>query len=145
METESKMQLFELKTPMLKDGRSNKVLARTDLMTVTIKFYNEGGENALHTHPAEDHAFIVLDGAAKFYDKDEKTTIVSKGEGILLPKNWYYRFENCTDKPLILLRFGAARENAMRINPEGRPLPGDSPENKHIDAVPIEGQFWQMS
>jgi len=54
---------FELKTPYFKDGRSHQILARTDLMNVAIKYYNEGGENTLHTHPAEDHVFIVLDEA----------------------------------------------------------------------------------
>jgi len=145
MEAEGKAQLFDLKTPMLRGGRSNTVLAQTDLMTVTIKYYNEGGENALHAHPAEDHAFVVLDGAARFYDKDNQATIVKKGQGILVPKKWYYRFENCGNGPLILLRFGAAREKAIRMSPEGKPLPGDSAENKHREGIPIEGRYWEMA
>lgn len=36
MDAETKTQLFELKTPILKGGRSNRVLAQTNLMTVTI-------------------------------------------------------------------------------------------------------------
>lgn len=38
---------FDLKTPYLKEGRSHKILAQTDLMSVAIKYYNEGGENTL--------------------------------------------------------------------------------------------------
>jgi hypothetical protein len=30
------------------------------------------------------------------------------------------------------------------MNPEGKSLPGNSAENKHIEAIPIEGQYWQM-
>jgi hypothetical protein len=57
-------QTFELKTPYLKTGRSHNILAQTDLINVAIKYYYEGGENSLHAHPSEDHAFIVLDGEA---------------------------------------------------------------------------------
>ena len=85
-------QVFELRTPMLKKGRSHKVLFRTDIMNIALKCYSEGGENTLHTHPGEDHAFIILDGEATFYDKEDKATVVKKGQGILLPEGWYYRF-----------------------------------------------------
>lgn len=71
-------QTFELKTPHLKEGRSHTVLAQTDLMNVAIKYYNEGGENALHTHPTEDHVFIVLDGEATFYDKEERAPSLAR-------------------------------------------------------------------
>ncbi len=134
---------FELKTPYLKQGRSHKILARTDLMNVAIKYYNEGGENTLHTHPTEDHVFMVLDGEATFYDKKGETTVLGKGQGILIPKGWYYWFQNTGGKPLIMLRFGASKEAAIsRLGIEGRPLPSNSPENKHVDAVPIKGSDW---
>lgn len=71
-------QTFELKTPHLKEGRSHTVLAQTDLMNVAIKYYNEGGENALHTHLTEDHVFIVLDGEATFYDKEERAPSLAR-------------------------------------------------------------------
>lgn len=137
---------FELKTPLLKGGRSHKILAKTDLMNVAIKCYSEGGENTLHTHPAEDHAFIILDGEATFYDKDEKATVVKKGQGMMLPKGCFYWFQSTGGKPLILLRFGANKERpeVSRIGIEGRPLPGDSIENKHTDPVLIEGSVWSL-
>ena len=137
---------FELKTPYLKKGRSHKILAQTDLMNVAIKYYNEGGENTLHAHPTEDHVFIVLDGEATFYNKEEGVTVVRKGEGILIPKKWYYWFQNTGGKPLIILRFGASREGGMiaRTGTDGKPLPSRSAENKHVDAVPIEGNYWSL-
>jgi mannose-6-phosphate isomerase-like protein (cupin superfamily) len=139
-------QTFELKTLYLKQGRSHTVLAQTDLMNVAIKYYNEGGENALHTHPSEDHVFIVLDGEATFYDKEDKTTVVGKGKGILLPKGVYYRFHNTGDKPLILLRFGADKERpaVSRTGIEGRPLPFNSPENNFVESKPVEGSYWSL-
>jgi len=61
-------EFFSLKTPYLSEGRSNTLLARTDFLRLTVKVYAEGGENALHTHSKEDHAFIVLEGEATFHD-----------------------------------------------------------------------------
>ena len=137
---------FELKTPYLREGRSHKILAQTDLMNVAIKYYNEGGENTLHAHPTEDHVFIVLDGEATFYDKEEKTTVLRKGQGILIPKKWHYWFQNSGGKPLILLRFGASKKGDVidRKGIDGRPLPSRSKENKHVDAVPLEGSYWSL-
>ncbi len=65
MENARSPQLFRLKTQLLSKGRSDYVLASTDLLKIRIKCYARGGENVLHTHTAEDHAFIVLDGAAR--------------------------------------------------------------------------------
>ena len=145
MENGKSPQLFRLKTQLLSEGRSNCVLARTDLMTVTIKCYAQGGENALHTHPAEDHTFIVLDGKARFYGPAGEIGVLKRNEGIMLPRGAYYRFESCGDIPLVLLRVGADKEPVKipRIDPEGKPLPGDSLENKHIAPVPIEGRYYE--
>jgi len=139
-------QVFELKTPVLKKGRSHKVLFRTDLMNIALKCYSEGGENTLHTHPGEDHAFLILEGEATFYDKENNTTVVKKGQGILLPEGWYYRFLNTGGKPLYFLRFGALREKPeiSRIGSDGASLPGNSVENKHVEAVPAEGMEWSL-
>ncbi|MGH7774243.1 MAG: cupin domain-containing protein [Candidatus Binatia bacterium] len=138
-------QLFRLRTQLLDKGRSDYVLASTDLMTVRIKCYAQGGENALHAHPAEDHAFIVLDGAARFVGKDGASSVLKRNEGIMLPKGTHYKFESCGDTPLVLLRVGAAKERPKlsRVNPEGGPLPGNSLENKHEDGVPIEGRYYE--
>lgn len=145
MEDGKSPQLFRLKTQLLSKGRSDQLLAGTDLMSIRIKCYAQGGENALHSHPAEDHAFIVLDGAAKFFGKDGETSVLTKNQGILLPKGSYYKFESCGDTPLVLLRVGADKEKPRigRINPQGKPLPGGSPVNKHEDGVPIEGLFYE--
>ena len=78
MEHNSSPKLFQLKTQLLSKGRSDFVLANTDLMTIRIKCYAQGGENALHMHPAEDHAFIVLDGAARFVGKDGEIGVLDR-------------------------------------------------------------------
>jgi mannose-6-phosphate isomerase-like protein (cupin superfamily) len=145
MENSSSPKLFRLKTQLLSKGRSDFVLANTDLMTIRIKCYARGGENALHAHPAEDHAFIVLDGAARFVGEDGEIGVLGKNQGIMLPRGVYYRFESCGETPLVLLRVGAVKEKpkVSRINPEGRPLPGNSIENKHEEGAPIQGRYYE--
>jgi mannose-6-phosphate isomerase-like protein (cupin superfamily) len=142
VEAAPKAQVFSLKTPLLSDGRTNTSLAQTDLLKLRIKVYAEGGENGLHTHLDEDHAFVVLQGQATFHDQDDNTTIVNKYEGIMLPRGAYYWFQSTGDENLVLLRTGAGREpeGEFRVGTNGRPLTRE--ENKHIDGTPIPGRFF---
>jgi len=138
-------QTFQLKTQLLSKGRSDYVLARTDLMSIRIKCYAQGGENVLHAHPGEDHTFIVLAGKAKFFGKDGEVAELTKNRGILLPRGCYYKFRSCGDEPLVLLRVGAEKEKLKvdRIGTDGISLPGLSKANKHEDGVPIEGLYYE--
>src|SRR5216117_3478865 len=68
--------------------------------------YASGDENGLHTHPNEDHTFIVLQGSARYYDADSGHTDVSKHERIMLPAGAYYWFEATSKDPLVLVRIG---------------------------------------
>ena len=142
VETEVRPQLFHLRTPLLKEGRLDTVVAKTREMTVTMKCYAEGGENELHTHVAEDHIFVVLDGEARFFGKEGETSVLGRNQGILVPAGWYYRFESCGDRPLVMLRVGAG-DGAARVNIDGQPMHGLSAENKYVPPVPIEGAFYE--
>ena len=98
-------KLFDMSPPYLglKDHR-----AASELMTVKLKKYEQGGENRMHRHLGEDHCFVVLDGEATFHlDTDDNTRVVGRYEGILLERNAFYRFENTGDVDLVLLRVGA--------------------------------------
>ena len=140
VETAPKAQVFSLKTPLLSSGRSDLTVARTDQLTVRLKVYAEGGENGLHTHTDEDHAFVILEGQATFYDRDDNPTVVNKHQGIMLPRGAFYRFQSTGDANLVLLRAGAGRkpEGGYRIGTKGVPLTRE--ENRHIDGVPIPGR-----
>ena len=137
---------FELKTPLLTAGRSIMPLARTDLVSVGLNYYSPGRKNSLHTHPGEDHAFVVMDGEATFYDKDGKATVLKRGRGILLPEGYYYRFENSGAKPLALLRFSAWRQGrkVARVEAGGRTRGEDATEYEHVDGAPVEGRYWEL-
>src|SRR5919109_3086785 len=66
---------FKLKTPYITGGRSHIPLAKTEHMTVGLNYYTPGRKNKLHTHPGEDHIFVVMDGQATFYNKDHHPTV----------------------------------------------------------------------
>ncbi|MEM9925557.1 MAG: cupin domain-containing protein [Cyanobacteria bacterium P01_D01_bin.50] len=138
-------QLYQLKTQLLSKGRSDRILAKTDSMSVRIKCYAQGGENVLHAHPGEDHTFIVLAGSARFFGKDGEIAELNRNQGIMLPRGSFYRFQSCGDEPLVLLRVGAEKEKVpvTRVGVEGESLPGKSKANKHEDGVPIEGLFYE--
>lgn len=139
-------QTFEVKTPLLTGGRSIMPLARTGIMSVGLNYYSPGRKNKLHTHPGEDHVFVVLDGEATFYDKENNPTVLRKGRGIMLPEGRYYWFENTGGKPLALLRFSAWRQgrNIARVEATGRTRGEDATEYEHVDGTPVEGQYWEL-
>jgi mannose-6-phosphate isomerase-like protein (cupin superfamily) len=129
---------FTIRTPYLMEGRSNTTVARTDQLTVRVKVYAEGGENALHAHQREDHAFVVLEGEATFYDAEGRATVIGPHDGIMLPHGNSYRFESTGDRNLVLLRVGSGKptEGNDRVDATGAALPGASPRNHARPAVP---------
>ncbi len=131
--------VFELKTRLLKQGRTNLPLAATDRMSVVLKCYAEGGENELHSHPYEDHVFVLLQGEACFFAPDGTTTVLKAHQGIMLPAGTLYSFKAQGDQNLVLLRIGttieAGADPLARTDVDGRPFDGYSPENKRREVV----------
>lgn len=136
--------VFSLKTPYLKKGRITKLVSETENMWIHAKINAEGGENALHTHTTEDHAFIVLEGEVTFYDENNNGTVLKPYQGITIPKGVYYRYLNTGPGNLMVVRIGAGVKPAQgtRIAPDGSTLLGHSSENKHVDPEPIPGKFF---
>ncbi len=138
-------QIFQVRTQLLSKGRSDYTLARTEAMSVRIKCYAQGGENVLHTHPGQDHTFVVLAGRAKFYGIDGEVTELTRNQGILLPEGFYHYFSSCGDEPLVMLRISAEKRKvkARRIGIDGKPFVGKTQENNYEEKVPIEGLFYE--
>jgi len=112
-----------------------------------LNFYTPGRKNKLHTHPGEDHAFVVIEGQATFYDKDNKPTVLNKGEGIMLPDGYYYYFESTGTVPLAILRSSAARKDrpaVLRVDVEGDKRMEEEEGFAVADGEAIEGQYWEM-
>ncbi len=120
-----KAVLFSMRNlPLLEQGTSYDPLATAENLWVNIKVYASGGENALHAHGGEDHAFIVLQGKATFTFGDGRTSIVGVHEGVMIPKNVQYKFEADEAENLVLLRMGggARTEKGLAdLTPFGTP------------------------
>jgi len=143
---EKKASFFKMRAQLLDQGRTNTLMAKTDNMWATLKVYASGGENGLHTHPHEDHTFVVLQGKARYYDADGGHTDVGRHEGIMLPAGAYYWFEAISKEPLVLIRIGCRvgpRDAGGRLNIRGEPMPGDSKENKRVPVVYRDGEFFE--
>lgn len=136
-------QVYDMRTPYLKQGRTTDMRAKTDLMTVMVKVYAEGGENTLHYHSTEDHTFFVLEGQATFHlGEYENTKVVNLHEGVMLPRGARYCFESSGGGNLVMIRVGATPPGPRneRMAPDGHAMPGDSLENKSVERIEKPGK-----
>lgn len=138
---------FKLHAPLLDQGRTMDLLARTDVLAAHLKVYSEGGENTIHTHTQEDHLFVILAGEATFHlGRDERVQVLRKHEGVIIPAGSYYWFVSSGDENLVLLRVGAKAMGWTdfddRVDVDGKPFPGESPENKEKPVIVRDGAFF---
>jgi mannose-6-phosphate isomerase-like protein (cupin superfamily) len=145
-----KTQLFSLKTPYMKQGRVTQLVAETPNMWIHTKINAEGGENEIHKHLNEDHAFIVLEGQMSVFGENGGEIEVKQYQGVMIPKGAYYRYLNTGDGNLVVIRVGAGIKGQqqdgqeMRLGADGRPLVSGTPENRNLP--PIEaGTFFAES
>lgn len=140
-----KPALFKLRGQLLAQGRTDQVLAATDDLTIRLKIYASGGENELHAHPSEDHAFMILQGSARFYGPENEQVDLGKYEGIMLPKGNFYWFHATSKEPLVMIRVGNPNHKKQpkptRINHKGEEMRGDSEENK-TEPVIFKDEFF---
>ncbi|MGE3246593.1 MAG: cupin domain-containing protein [Beijerinckiaceae bacterium] len=109
--------LFSMRNlPLLEQGTTYDPLATAENLWVNIKVYASGGENALHSHGGEDHAFIVLQGKATFTFADGRTELVSVHQGVMIPKNVKYKFEADEAENLVLLRVGGGQRTGAGLD-----------------------------
>jgi mannose-6-phosphate isomerase-like protein (cupin superfamily) len=145
-----KTALFSLKTPYMKQGRVTQLVAETSNMRIHTKINAEGGENEIHTHLNEDHAFIVLEGQMSVFDENGGEIEVKQYQGVMIPKGAYYRYLNTGEGNLVVIRVGAGVKNQQpegqpaRLGTDGNPLVSGTPENRNLS--PIEsGTFFAES
>jgi mannose-6-phosphate isomerase-like protein (cupin superfamily) len=142
---------FSLKTPYMKQGRVTQLVAETENMWIHTKINAEGGENEIHTHLDEDHAFVVLEGQMSVFDEKGNEIEVKQYQGIMIPSGAYYRYLNTGSGNLVVLRIGAGIKGQpqggkeMRVRPDGRPLLAGSVENKTLPPIEMPGKFFAES
>jgi mannose-6-phosphate isomerase-like protein (cupin superfamily) len=146
-----KAQKFSLKTPYMKQGRVTQTVAKTENMWIACKINAEGGENEIHTHLNQDHAFIVIEGEMSVFDENGAEMKIKPYQGVMLPKGAYYRYLNTGVGNLVVLRFGAytadqpQKGEAVRLMPDGTPILGGSEENKSLPPIEMPGKFFAES
>ena len=108
--------------PLLSSGASYDGLALAENLWLSVKVYSSGGENALHRHMVEDHAFIVMQGQATFHFEGGNSCEAKQFEGVMIPKGIAYKFEASPGENLVLLRVGAAQRKTQGLDKlhEGR-------------------------
>ena len=100
-------KVFDFLTDEIVAGTGDIVLPGSDDLSGVIKRYESGGENRMHSHPTENHAFYILDGEATFHlEKDENVVVVGKNQAVFLPRGARYWFHSSGASKLIILRTG---------------------------------------
>jgi mannose-6-phosphate isomerase-like protein (cupin superfamily) len=99
-------------------------LCRSDIIYSSVQMLEEGGENNLHAHSAQDGVWIVLRGRARFYGKDD-ALLAELGplQGVHIPRGFYYWFEKAGDERLEILQVEAIDKTVA---------------NKRLDATPAK-------
>jgi len=88
--------------------RNVKRLAKSELLTVLLHHWDEGGEVGLHHHTDGDATWVVVGGEVTFYgENDEVLAKAGKAEAVLMPRNTMYWFENSGTEPLEMFRVSA--------------------------------------
>lgn len=131
---------FRLTARLPTQGRADIPLAATDKLSVVLKAYASGGENALHAHVDEDHCFIVLQGSATFYGEGNRLVgTLEPFQGIMVPRGALYRFEAGTEESLVMLRVGTVDlfpdpvAAYARVDESGMDMDAYSAENKEVE------------
>jgi mannose-6-phosphate isomerase-like protein (cupin superfamily) len=138
---EPKTKLFSLKTPYMKQGRVTQLVAETPNMWIHTKINAEGGENEIHKHIDEDHAFIVLEGRMSVFDENGGEIEVKQYQGVMIPKGAYYRYLNTGDGNLVVVRVGAGVKGQQqggqekRLGADGKPLVSGTAENRNLPPI----------
>ncbi len=142
-------QMFSLKTPYMKQGRVTQLVAETTNLWIHTKINAEGGDNEIHKHIDEDHAFIVLEGQMSVFDELGNEMEIKQHQGVMIPKGAYYRYLNTGEGNLVVIRVGAGIKGQqggqeMRLGANGKPLVSGTAENRNLP--PIEsGEFFAQS
>lgn len=131
---------YKLRVPLVKQGRTVDAPLSEENMWIKVKSYASGGENALHMHPYQDHTFILLQGAAKFYGPRGEERVLSKYDAIFLPAGSFYCFEAMSEENLILLRIGTKTGERSdnpnyRVDIEGEYMDPKSSANKDVEII----------
>jgi mannose-6-phosphate isomerase-like protein (cupin superfamily) len=123
--------ITKMRVPLLEIGMQDTAVYQSDTMWAHLKVYASGGENDMHAHPTEEHAFFILDGEARFFLDDGITVMGTKYDCVHIPKGAIYRFQSTGAGNLVMLRIGTGKNCHLpgmadeRTDVNGRPFPNN--------------------
>jgi mannose-6-phosphate isomerase-like protein (cupin superfamily) len=105
--------VFSYQRPMVVGDKKARIpLVKSDLASLEIQVFHQGGENRLHSHAHQDGFWFVKFGRARFYNSnDDIVAELGPDEGILIPRGYKYWFESVPVDPhedLELIHFASA-------------------------------------
>ena len=122
VDRDTEATVFNFAQPDGINGKARIGLGRSGMITASVQYITDGGDNNLHAHSAEDEAFLVLGGRVRFYGKgDVVIAEIGANEGIMIPRGFPYWFESSSDEVLSIYKIGAVdpRFTNERLNYEG--------------------------
>lgn len=121
--------------------RAHYRLCRGDIIRGTVQILPKGEDNNLHYHPHSEGFWMVLQGRGRFYGPDGLLGDYGPMEGIFIPRNGRYWFENQEDDDLYLLQVAGSdgKKGNHRVDCEptreqyGKTLHFNFPDKENID------------
>jgi mannose-6-phosphate isomerase-like protein (cupin superfamily) len=108
-------------------------LCRSDIIYSSVQILQEGGENNLHAHSAQDGIWIVLKGRARFYGKDDVLLAeLSPLQGLHIPRGFYYWFEKAGAERLEILQVEAIDKTVVNKRLDATPMKDSTKHVQHI-------------
>jgi mannose-6-phosphate isomerase-like protein (cupin superfamily) len=110
---------FSFSKPDSINGKARVGLGSGGMVTASVQYLEEGGDNNLHAHSAEDEVFLILGGRVRFYGVgDALIAELGANEGLVVPRGVAYWFERVGDETLAIYKVGAQdpRMKNERIN-----------------------------
>ncbi len=113
---------FSFAQPDTINGKARIGLGSGGMVTASVQYLQEGGDNNLHAHSAEDEVFLILGGRVRFYGVGDKLIAeLGTNEGLVVPRGVAYWFERVGDEVLSIYKVGAEDPTMKneRINYDG--------------------------
>ena len=139
--TEAKVLKFTAPPSEAVEGKALVKLAQTDIMFSAIQIIEAGGDNNLHSHAGMDGMWFVLEGRARFYGTLDDVVLaeLDPHQGIYIPREFPYWFEQIGDERLVLLQVEAIDRTVKNIRTDYKEQKGSaaSVQMFEIDGTPI--------
>jgi mannose-6-phosphate isomerase-like protein (cupin superfamily) len=122
MNTSLEAAVFKYVKPDTDRAKTVVKLCRTDILYANVQVIASGGENNMHSHPAQDGFWLVLRGRVRFYGEND-SVIAELGpyEGVMIPRGLPYWFESSSDEVLELLQVESIDKAVKNVRVDYKP------------------------